>query len=395
VGGLTWGWIEGRLSADAKRAIFVLGSMTVGTFVFAMIAGSQSRFGVQQRWLVPGHPAAMAILALGWWHLLQGERLPPWARACVGAPPLILSTVSLFGFIIPAYAPPQAVDDPALLDYQTGYDVTVESFARLVGVSVPDRAEPGEVADVRVCWQALEPTAESYWMFVHLVGANQARLAGIDSLPGRGNYPTVDWQAGSAHCTDWPLLLPPDAPPGRYTVQVGLYERDTLHRLEAFLPDGTAFNPPIVGEVLVEAVPGEPPTEAQTIDADFGGIIRLRAVGLPDAIRPGDAPLVTLYWEALSPPPQSYTVFVHLVTPGDPTDLLAQSDGTPRGGLYPTDMWPVGALVPDEHTLALPGDLPGGAYELRIGLYDLASGARLPGPEPDGSFALPLTVVGH
>ena len=77
VGGLAWGWIEGRLSADAKRAIFVLGSMTVGTFVFAMIAGSQSRFGVQQRWLVPGHPAAMAILALGL--VLHGEALAPAA----------------------------------------------------------------------------------------------------------------------------------------------------------------------------------------------------------------------------------------------------------------------------------------------------------------------------
>ena len=54
----------------------------------------------------------------------------------------------------------------------------------------------------------------------------------------------------------------------------------------------------------------------------------------------------------------------------------------------------MGALVPDAHRLTLPADLPGGVYELRIGLYDLASGARLPGPEPDGSFALPLRVIG-
>jgi hypothetical protein len=262
-------------------------------------------------------------------------------------------------------------------------------------VTVPDRAEPGEVADIRVCWETLEPTAESYWMFIHLVGADQQRLAGIDSLPGRGNYPTVDWQAGRSHCTDWPLPLPADAPPGRYTVHVGLYERESLHRLEATLPDGTPFNPPIVGELLVEAAPGDPPAGAQMVDVDFGGIIRLRAVGLPEAIRPGDSPSITLYWEALSTPPQSYTVFIHLVAPGEPAAPLAQSDSIPRGGLYPTDLWPVGALVPDEHTLALPGDLPGGDYELRIGLYDLASGARLPGPEPDGAFVLPLTVVGH
>ncbi|MEJ2149754.1 MAG: hypothetical protein P8Z40_09750 [Chloroflexota bacterium] len=399
MGGLAWRWIDGKLSADAKRAIFVLGSITVGTFVFAVIAGSQSRFGVQQRWLVPGHPAAMVVLALGWWHILSGERLLPWARISWGVLPLILSVGSLFWVILPAYAPPQTVDDPALLDYQTGYDVTVGDFARLIGVSVPSRAEPGQRATIRVCWETLKPTTESYWLFVQLVGANQQRLAGIDSVPGRGNYPTTDWTAGLSHCTDWPVLLPPDAPPGLYTVQVGLYERESLHRLEATLPSGsgrpgTPFNPPIVGQVLVEASPGDPPAEAETVDADFGGAIRLRAVRMPEAIRPGDAPLITLYWEALSPPPQPYTVYIHLAEPGDPASLLAQSDGPPRDGLYPTDLWPVGALVPDAHRLTLPADLPGGVYELRIGLYDLASGARLPGPEPDGSFALPLRVIG-
>jgi hypothetical protein len=60
--------------------------------------------------------------------------------------------------------------------------------------------------------------------------------------------------------------------------------------------------------------------------------------------------------------------------------------------LYPTDLWPVGGLIPDTHTLVVPDDLPPGEYDLRIGLYDPAAGTRLQGPEFDFSYVFPLEV---
>jgi hypothetical protein len=74
------------------------------------------------------------------------------------------------------------------------------------------------------------------------------------------------------------------------------------------------------------------------------------------------------------------------------TEPAAQADSIPRAGLYPTNLWVVGALVPDTHRLLLPADLAPGRYEIHLGLYDLASGARLMGPEPDGSFALTIEI---
>ncbi len=396
VGGLVgvgWRWLSGRLSDQDKRVIFVLGGIAVGFFLSALVAGSQSRFGIQQRWLLAAHAAASVVLALGWWHVMEkvGARGP--VRLAWVVLPLIALLASLFGQIIPAYAPPRAVEDPAELVYDSALDVSVGDFATLIGASTPATAQPGSLAWVRVCWQTTDQAKQDYWLFVHVVGRDTERLAGIDSVPGRGNYPTSDWQVGTAHCTDWPVEIPGDAPPGQYSVHTGLYERETLARLETTWGDGTPFEPPVIGTVIVPAAPGSLPPEATVTDVDFGGVIRLRGVDLPQtALRPGDELAFRLYWEALAPVGQPYTVFVHLTPEGSPGEIAAQADSPPRGGLYPSDLWPVGGLVPDERVLALPSDLAGGTYRVRVGLYDPISGARLPGPEPDGGYTLPPTI---
>ena len=64
---------------------------------------------------------------------------------------------------------------------------------------------------------------------------------------------------------------------------------------------------------------------------------------------------------------------------------MAQSDGQPGGGGYPTSIWAGGERVVDEHSLALSPDTPAGEYTLLVGLYDHQSGARLSAFGPDGS----------
>ncbi|MEK7809783.1 MAG: hypothetical protein AAB571_11970, partial [Chloroflexota bacterium] len=54
-----------------------------------------------------------------------------------------------------------------------------------------------------------------------------------------------------------------------------------------------------------------------------------------------------------------------------------QHDGEPVGGLVLTTMWKPGEIVRDNHGIFLPLDLPRGNYQLAVGLYDVASGARL------------------
>ena len=85
---------------------------------------------------------------------------------------------------------------------------------------------------------------------------------------------------------------------------------------------------------------------------------------------------VTLYWQASEAVDDNYVVFVHLLDGSG--QLAANHDGPPSGGLFPTEAWLPGMTVPDTHTVPLPAQLAPGEYEIRVGLYDPTSGARLP-----------------
>ncbi|GIW11191.1 MAG: hypothetical protein KatS3mg061_2248 [Dehalococcoidia bacterium] len=75
-------------------------------------------------------------------------------------------------------------------------------------------------------------------------------------------------------------------------------------------------------------------------------------------------------------------MFVHLAdASGRP---LAQADGPPLNGAYPTAFWSGRVSgVADRHRLFLPATLPPGRYHLLGGLYRLRDGSRLPAGATD------------
>jgi hypothetical protein len=107
-------------------------------------------------------------------------------------------------------------------------------------------------------------------------------------------------------------------------------------------------------------------------------------------VRPGDPLRLTLCWVCEAPLDQSFHVFVHLVTEGSPP--VAQGDGPPAGGIYPTNEWIAGNLIPDSRILTLPDDLPPGRYSLLVGLYSYEDGERLPAIDGQG-LRLPLDAI--
>ncbi|MBN1992328.1 MAG: glycosyltransferase family 39 protein [Anaerolineae bacterium] len=116
---------------------------------------------------------------------------------------------------------------------------------------------------------------------------------------------------------------------------------------------------------------------AQSAEAVFGDQIRLIGYTLePEKPSPGQSVRLTLYWQALTPIPHNYTVFVHLRRPGG--DTVAQADHRPLGNLYPTTTWPVGETIRETSDLFLSPDLAPDDYEMWVGLYLLETGERLP-----------------
>jgi len=127
----------------------------------------------------------------------------------------------------------------------------------------------------------------------------------------------------------------------------------------------------------------EPLTDAQIaaipnpLEMDFG-TMRLLGYDLEtEAVEPGGQVKVALYWEALSPTDRDYTVFVHLL--GEHDLLVAQRDALPGLGLLSTTWLEPGYAWADRYVIPVPET----AYapdlvQLEVGLYDAATGARLP-----------------
>jgi hypothetical protein len=178
------------------------------------------------------------------------------------------------------------------------------------------------------------------------------------------------------------LAVPGDAPPGLYAIEVGWYDPATQARLP--VGEGNAFR---VAVLPIDWDPGGPEA-VMPLDARFGEALNLEGVRWhvdKDAVR------LTLRWSATSYVDVDYTVFVHLVATAGSGEALAQGDAPPLDGRWPTSMWLPGIALDDHHTVPLPDDLPPGEYRLVVGLYDPATGQRL--PLADGSDALTVFEI--
>lgn len=92
-------------------------------------------------------------------------------------------------------------------------------------------------------------------------------------------------------------------------------------------------------------------------------------------------------WQPLQAFAADWKVFVHLVDANG--RVLAQFDGQPLEGSYPTSRWIPGELIKDSYPLLLPADASPGPYRVLLGLYNEASGARLPVPaDAEGKVVL-------
>ncbi len=90
---------------------------------------------------------------------------------------------------------------------------------------------PGERMALTLVWQAQTQLDTDYAVFVQLRDATNTILASADHQPYQGLVPTSIWPAGGVIQEVTWLSLPPDLPPGRYNIYVGLYRPDNLERL--------------------------------------------------------------------------------------------------------------------------------------------------------------------
>lgn len=96
---------------------------------------------------------------------------------------------------------------------------------QLLGYTIePAVLRPGDTLRVIFYWQSQGPTDVSYTVFTHLLDPAGRQVSQEDSMPMSNLHPTTAWRPDEMIADGvYELPIPPDAPPGEYTVEFGLY----------------------------------------------------------------------------------------------------------------------------------------------------------------------------
>ncbi len=131
----------------------------------------------------------------------------------------------------------------------------IATFGNQIGLRAPgplptSPAKPGESIPVVLRWGALAKPTGNYTVFVHLVGPDGKLWGQVDSPPLQGRMPTSNWVTGLDLVDRYHLTVDPKAPPGRYTVEVGVYRPENGERL----PVGNALRPSPDNQIAIGTI---------------------------------------------------------------------------------------------------------------------------------------------
>ncbi|MGB8648752.1 MAG: hypothetical protein WCF84_26175 [Anaerolineae bacterium] len=254
-------------------------------------------------------------------------------------------------------------------------------------------ARSGEPLRVTLAWRARAPL-EDYRVFIQVRDAAGQNRAEITTGLDRDNVP-LPRPAGSVVVNQYAMPLPKGLPQASYSIIVQVLDTDG-QPVETMEPEGgTEIALALDQRVWIGAGWGQSAAKPQhALQARLDNGIDLLGYDLKETpLHAGDTLSFALYWLARAHPSADYTLFVHLVDASG--GMVAQGDGPPRGGDYPTSVWNDGEWVRDARMLALPPAIPPGDYTLRIGWYrpDTGERAQVIGAAPDAGDHIDLIPI--
>ncbi len=276
--------------------------------------------------------------------------------------------VRLAVYAVPRQTPttPDRVLDLRLRSPENGDEITLLGYSLL-----SDQLAAGDIAPITLFWQAGQTPTRRYKVFLHLLDTGNNIVGQRDTEPGGGARLTTLWPPGEVVADHYGVPIHPATPPGRYRVEVGMYDLETGRRLVT--PEGASQ---VWLEPLAVARPSTPAPVAalgmqHSANAGLGELtllgydaFKLGWAHRPEvALRPGDVLHLALYWRAEVQPGGDWQVAVDLVGPDG--QQLAGFVAEPVGG-YPTSRWQAGDVWRGQFNLSLPGDMAPGKYRLRV-----------------------------
>jgi hypothetical protein len=242
-------------------------------------------------------------------------------------------------------------------------------FITLLDVAHPNVAESGQNADLTLFWRLTNmAVAADYSSIVHLRDDAGHIVAEAGSfMPG--SVATSNWVPGLYVADKITLSIPSHTPPGTYTLDVGLYNPQTMQRLDvldvAGNPAGVAYTLGTLAITRPDRVEGA----VDALDAPVIADLRLLDItGLPPIVTVGEPLTIGWTWQATAP--LAADVQARLVWGCDASPLSTPPLTLVRD--YDTVQWQPGDIWTGRHTVYVPGDLEAG---------DTCVGVRLEGDD--------------
>ncbi len=196
-----------------------------------------SRLGLQAVLAQPWQLTILAglCLSLAAGCSVAGHRWGPMLRdPAVHAIVILAILLASYNYLAPRTIPAASLPDtsmPPLARFSGGLV--------LAGCRV-DQAPGERTLRVTLLWQSVAPVSADFTVFTHLLDAGGQQRGQKDSPPAGGARPTTGWATGEYLADTVEVALAPEAAPGAYTLEIGLYVLATGQRDTVAAPAGGA-----------------------------------------------------------------------------------------------------------------------------------------------------------
>jgi hypothetical protein len=398
IGGLLW-WAWQKVHSGEGKRLIAPGMMALYTLIVfvGVVRWTMLTYASQGRLMFPALAAISGLLGAGLVALVPA-RWQHIAPLPIGGAMLVLAAIAPFRYIAPTYAPPPMVD--SVPEEATPVNIRFGGNLALLAIRTENTVTfAGGRIPVTLYWRLNDPTDENYSVYLHALGRGYEEIGKIDTYPGGGSMPTSLMPTGAIIEDRYSLELDQEIEtPTEIRVLVGVWDMENGQILDPTAENGSARQTVIVRAGV--AIPREQPEPAPQItqQAQVGEFAELLGYDTSAAAVPaGETLELTLYWRGLESTEQDLTVLVQLV--GEDGIPLAQADGPPLAGDYPTSLWQPGIWIADVRELTIPEDISPGDYRLLTGFYDAQDPAypRAEAFGPDGARypqdAIPLETT--
>ncbi len=357
-----------------------------------IIRWTMTTMGSQGRLLFPVIGGVSVLTAIGLLGFLS-EEAKKWSAVALSTALCVLSVATPFWVIGPKYTLPDTVQE--LPDSATVLEANYGPL-ELVGVETPlDAINQEGWVRLTTYWRLNERTDVDYSTFYSIVGRDLTEIGKLDTYPGAGLLPTSRMEPGVMYRDDYTIQVSSsfEVPTAiRAVIGVGRFEGVDAGYTEILAP--TTSSGTDIGSVITTVAVGHEAEACQRVEASFAStssqftdlaIINASVDG-PLSYTAKEQVDVALVWEIIGTTPDDWTAFVHLVD-GE-GQLVAQADGQPLNGDYPTSLWVAPCTFTERRTLTLPDETPAGEYHILIGLYNAndPSLPRMPATDGGDSF---------